>query len=213
MKSPLKLLMSFKRNLTCSLLFIFMTSIGFVSIASGCEPKPPTSVAKSTVASSTKDKPEDKKAAQIKQIFGWREYARLENIEASLIAKLDTGAKTSSLHAEDIEIFEKNGEEWVRFSFYWTKNKNTKKLQPVKFERPLVREVAIKTHKHKSSRRPIIKMFLTLAQKKYCVEFTLVSRHKFNYPILLGRKFIAEAGIINPDESYLVGKPVIDKSY
>jgi len=152
---------------------------------------------------------EDKKAGLV---MGWREYTRLTQVPVTLIAKLDTGAKTSSLHAENIEIFKKDGKKWVRFSFYWDKTKATENLTPIWFERPLVREVIIKEHKHKSLRRPVVALDLAIADQKYLVEFSLVSRHKFNYPVLLGRAFIRQAGVIDPSSSYLLGKPPIHDS-
>jgi hypothetical protein len=150
--------------------------------------------------------PEGKKT---ELVMGWREYTRIAQVPVTLIAKLDTGAKTSSLHAENIEIFKKAGKEWVRFSFYWNKSQSTEKLQPIWFERPLVREVIIKEHKYKSHRRPVVTLELMIANQKHLVEFSLVSRHKFNYPVLLGRAFIRQAGVIDPSASYLLGKPPI----
>ena len=49
------------------------------------------------------------------QVYGWREYILVDGVEEKLKAKLDTGALTSSIHAEEKELFERDGKKWVRF--------------------------------------------------------------------------------------------------
>ncbi|MEM8844861.1 MAG: RimK/LysX family protein, partial [Pseudomonadota bacterium] len=53
---------------------------------------------------------------QAKIIAGWVEAVRIENLEYDIKAKLDSGAKTSSIHAADVTGFEKDGERWVKFT-------------------------------------------------------------------------------------------------
>ena len=80
---------------------------------------------------------------EIQHVFGWIENATLEPWGVKVKSKLDTGALTSSLHARNIERFEKDGEEWVRFEVNVEDQDEDEKVSR-KFERPLYRDVIIR---------------------------------------------------------------------
>lgn len=134
-------------------------------------------------------------------VMGWIEPVVLVPWGIDAKAKLDSGAKTSSLHAKKIERFEKEGEEWVRFVVEVKTRK--KKLEQVTVERPLVRDVRIKRHRSAAYERPVVKMKLCLDGKDYETQFNLVDRTDFNYPVLLGRRFLKEVALIDPKETFL----------
>jgi len=138
----------------------------------------------------------DENNAPIHEIItaGWLEEILLQPWNIKLRAKLDTGAKTSSLHAVDIERFDRDGTHWVKFRTIASSNKN--ELMPM--EAPLVRDVKIKDHKRKSSTRPVVEMTFCLADQIYTSEFSLVDRSKFNYPVLLGRLMLQQGIIVDP---------------
>lgn len=147
-----------------------------------------------------------------RDVVGWVEFVTLEQYDIIAKAKLDSGAMTSSLHAEDIEYFKKDGKKWVRFEF-------DKKARPPKngmpgvprqtqiIEAPLKRMVKIKQHAVDYVKRPAVELELTIAGKTYLTEFTLTDRDSFIYPVLLGRRFLQTALIVDPARIHLTGAP------
>ena len=149
-----------------------------------------------------------------KLILGWIENVNLQPSGLKSKAKLDTGAKTSSIHAKNIEHFEKDGEPWVRFQFASNtklkeeKYKSGKSKKVVTVEAPITRRALIKRHKHTSLERPVVELAFTLADKEYTAEFTLTDRSKFLYPVLLGRRFLKNVAIVDPGNTFLKTRTV-----
>ena len=147
-----------------------------------------------------------------RHVVGWVEFVTLEQYGVIAKAKLDSGAMTSSLHAEKIEYFKKDGRKWVRFEF-------DKKARPPKhgmpgvppqkqvIEAPLKRMVKIKQHAVDFVKRPAVELELTIAGKTYLTEFTLTDRDSFIYPVLLGRRFLQTALIVDPARIHVTGAP------
>lgn len=129
---------------------------------------------------------------------GWLENIFLQPWNIKLRAKLDTGAKTSSLHALNIERFKQDGEHWIRFHVEDPVDGHP--LKPI--ELPLIRDVKIKKHKQKSVTRPVVKMAFCLNNQIFSSEFSLVDRSKFNYPVLLGRGMLQQGIIIDPATTF-----------
>lgn len=157
-----------------------------------------------------------KNKADEKLIYGWLEWVNLKDQGISAKAKLDTGAKTSSLHAKNIEEFERDGKEWVRFQFasdtklkdqYFKKNASKK---VVSIEAPLYRNVQIKQHTRSNVKRPVIILPFKMGTKTFKAQFTLTDRKKFLYPVLLGRRFLEEAAIVDSSTKYLQTQPGCD---
>ncbi|MBT3504567.1 MAG: hypothetical protein HN475_02165 [Piscirickettsiaceae bacterium] len=141
----------------------------------------------------------DKEITRNKQIVaGWLENVVLEPWQIKLRAKLDTGAKTSSLHAIDIQRFTQNGEPWVRF--LTEDKKNEVSLKPV--ELPVKREVKIKSHHKDAVSRPVVELQLCLNGHLYKGEFSLVDRSRFNYPILLGRRVLKQRILVDASMTF-----------
>lgn len=135
-----------------------------------------------------------------KVIMGWLESIYIKPWNRRLTAKLDTGAKTSSLHADKIEHFNKDGDLWVRFSLADT---DDQKQGAVIVERPLVRTVNIKSHQSQASIRDVVKLTVCKNGKDYESEFNLVDRSNFNYPVLLGRNFLQEVALVDASATFL----------
>jgi hypothetical protein len=127
---------------------------------------------------------------------GWLESVLLQPVNIRMRAKLDTGAKTSSLHAVDIKRFERKGEQWVRF--------RTGVDDMVELMLPLVRDVKIKDHKLKAAVRPVVEMKVCLHNQIFTGEFSLIDRSQFNYPILLGRSLLQQGIIVDPSQTFTV---------
>ncbi len=153
----------------------------------------------------------DTKEQNVKEklIYGWLEWVTLEPSGMKAKAKLDTGAKTSSMHAKNIEWFEKDGAQWIRFQFSPDTKLSDKKFESgkskkvVTLEAPLVRNVTIKQHKRTNVKRPVVWLTFKLADKEYKAQFSLTDRSKFHYPVLFGRRFLEQVAIVDPGSTYL----------
>ena len=126
-------------------------------------------------------------------VLGWAEHAILQPWGRKLKARLDTGANTASLHATDIEEFEKNGDDWVRFEF------DHEDHDEIEIERPVVRYIRI----IEEDRRPVVELDFCLNETRYTAEFSLTDRGSLTYPMLLGRRFLAGVALIDPAKRYL----------
>ena len=131
-------------------------------------------------------------------IFGWAEPVVLVETGFELEAKLDTGAETSSLDAIDIRRFRRKGESWVRFTV-----EDQGEDEEVRLERPLLRRVLIKRHDGDSQRRSVVSLTVCLGDHRREVEFSLIDRSEFTYPVLLGRSALAGIAVVDPDQTNL----------
>jgi hypothetical protein len=135
---------------------------------------------------------------QDKVIMGWLETVFLLPAALPVTAKLDTGAKTSSVHARSVEHFTQQGKEWVRFRFQAERGDAT-----ITLERPLVRTAVIKERQSNSSTRDVVMLSVCKNGRVYETEFTLNDRSNFNYPILLGRSFLENVALVDAAETFL----------
>ncbi len=137
-------------------------------------------------------------AVQEKVVMGWLESVFLLPSSMPVTAKLDTGAKTSSVHARSVEHFTQQGKEWVRFRFQAERGDST-----ITLERPLVRTAVIKERQSNSSTRDVVMLSICKNGRVYETEFTLNDRSNFNYPILLGRSFLENVALVDASETFL----------
>ena len=142
------------------------------------------------------------------QVYGWREKVVISDgkIEETFQAKLDTGALTSSIHAEEIELFERDGKKWVRFIASDPGEKDSKRLR---IEAPLVRIARIKEPGGESEAREVVRLAFQLGDRKLKADFTLNNRANMLSPILIGRRTIKELGWVDPSRAYLADKKVM----
>lgn len=145
------------------------------------------------------------------EVMGFVEWVVMEDTDVRLKARMDTGAKTSSLHAVNIEEFDNSGERWVRFQLPLGDHED----QPtegelehdevvLEFERPVYRTVQIKRKGAPSQNRYVVKMEFCIAGKNHEAQFSLTDRGKFSYPVLLGRRFMSDDNIlINSEETFI----------
>ena len=137
-----------------------------------------------------------------RQIMGWVESVRLEPWGFRFRARMDTGAKTSSMSARKIELFEKDDERWVRFVFDYREDRGSKNRH-VTIERPVLRMVRIKRHGDKVQERPVVQMDLCINGQVHPEEFSLIDRTNLNYPVLLGRDALKDIALIDPAATFL----------
>lgn len=136
-------------------------------------------------------------AQQGKLIFGWVEEVVVSPGEFTLHAKLDTGADTSSLDAQNIRRFERDGQPWVRFTI-----SGERPGERLRLERPLVRDVLIKRHEGPSQRRPVVTVPLCMGPFLVEMEVSLIDRSHFNYPVLIGRAAMENLAVVDPERAY-----------
>nr|WP_231975288.1 ATP-dependent zinc protease [Pseudomonas guangdongensis] len=124
---------------------------------------------------------------------------------ARLRAKIDTGAATSTLHASDIEPFERDGQRWVRFTAHLGSRVQRQHRQR---EALLVDLKTIRSSTGHTQTRYVIRTELVLGDRHWPVEFTLACRQTMRYRVLLGAKaLIAGQLVVNPALAYVQGKP------
>jgi hypothetical protein len=133
-----------------------------------------------------------------KEIMGWVERVEIVDSELTMKAKLDSGAKTSSLDASDIEIYREDGKRWVRFTITDADSQQSSTL-----ERPLHRYVRIIRHSGEHQRRPVVELEVCLGHYKSSIEFSLIDRSNFIYPVLLGRSALAGQFLLDLEDTFL----------
>jgi hypothetical protein len=144
-------------------------------------------------------------------VIGLREWVALPNLGvAGLRAKIDTGASTSSLHATEIEPFERDGEKWVRFNAHLG---TVVQLRHRRCEAQLVAMKTIKSSNGHSQVRYVIRTTLALGDRVWPVEFTLACRKAMRYRLLLGSKALVDGQlVVNPGITYVQDKPAFPAS-
>lgn len=136
-----------------------------------------------------------------RQTLGWVEYVTLEPWGVRMKAKLDTGAKTSSLHAENVRRFERSGDNWVSFNFtYETDDGETRTIN---IERPIRRNALIKQHSDSVERRAVVNMDICINGEEHTEQFTLVDRSRFIYPVLLGRRALRDIALVDAGDTFM----------
>lgn len=139
--------------------------------------------------------------------LGWLEWSWLEPGHIKIKTKLDTGAKTSSLHAVAIEEFERDGARWVRFRVPLSQRlDDSDHGRDLVVEREVVRETRIKDHVLKSRLRVVVDMKLCIGGKVLETPVTLADRSHFNYPLLLGRSALAKLTLVDPSRIFTASK-------
>jgi len=128
--------------------------------------------------------------------LGWVERALIFPGGFAVNAKLDTGADNSSLHAEDMEFFQSDGKRHVRFSVF---NRHGDRHQ---LELPVLRSTRIKLKKGGYQSRPVIRLGLCLDDLYREVDFSLVDRSHFYYPMLVGRSFLSGNVLVDSSKTY-----------
>lgn len=139
------------------------------------------------------------------QVYGWREMVLLESIKEPLRAKLDTGALTSSVHAEEKELFERDGKKWVRFIMT---DPSLEKPVRQKIEAPLVRIARIKEPGGESTAREVVRLSFQIGDRTMRGEFSLSNRSNMLAPVLIGRSMIKDLGWVDSSRTNLADEKI-----
>ncbi len=136
--------------------------------------------------------------------FGWREWVSLPELGIRQIkAKVDTGARTSALHAFEVSSFFEDGRERVEFRLHPVQ-KDNETVTTCKAD-VLDKRVITDSGGHKEERF-VIETLLKIGKHHWPIEVTLTARDDMLFRMLLGRTALKSRALVNPARSYVVGK-------
>lgn len=139
------------------------------------------------------------------EIIGWREWVGLPELKVKAIkAKVDTGARSSSLHVFNLESFEQDGIARVRFDILPVQRRDD---EVVSAEAVVLEYRSVRSSSGKAQQRPVIITQVELLGKNWPVEMTLANRDEMGFRMLLGREAFRGRFLVDAGKSYYGGKP------
>lgn len=138
-------------------------------------------------------------------VAGWREWVALPDLDVPWVkAKLDTGARSSSIHAFDIEEFERDGSPWVSFAIHpWQRSD----VDIHRAELPLFDRRAIRSSTGHEEDRLVVRTRITVVGHDLDAELTLANRDEMGFRMLVGREALRGLVLVDPGRSYIGGRP------
>jgi hypothetical protein len=135
-----------------------------------------------------------------KPVIGWREWVELPDLGVGRIkAKIDTGARSSSLHAFDVETYKLSGKEFVKFKVH---PKQRSSRPEIKCHARIVEYRKVKSSNGQAELRPVIVTPILLMGFKWQIEVTLTNRDEMGFRMLLGRESFRDRFYIDAGSSY-----------
>ena len=137
-------------------------------------------------------------------LTGWREWVSLPDAGIDWRkAKIDTGARTSSLHAFHIEEFEREGEEWVRFRVKpWQESQEDTTV----VECPVFDRRRVRSSSGHAQQRIVVSLAIRLVDQTIVSEVTLSNRDEMGFRMLIGREALRRGFVVDPARSFLGGR-------
>lgn len=137
-------------------------------------------------------------------ILGWREWVGFPDLGISQIkAKVDTGARTSCLHAFLVEPFERDGVPWVRFDIHPSQKNSSEALSCMA---PVLDKRIVRDSGGHEELRYVIETTISIGDRVHKVEVTLTDRDTMKFRVLLGRTAIRGLYFVDSGRSYVRGK-------
>ena len=159
-------------------------------------------------ASDSRRATKHKAKAAPKAAIGWREWAGLPDLGVAAIkAKVDTGARTSALHAYKIELFEREGIPYVRFQLHPVQRRRHPLVQ---CEAPVAGKRRVRNSGGEVENRFVIVTTMAIGGRAFPIELTLTNRDQMGFRMLIGRAAIRGHYQVDPGRSYIRGKPLTD---
>lgn len=145
-------------------------------------------------------------AAATPAIIGWREWVALPALGVSALkAKVDTGARSSALHAFEVERFEgADGRAMVRFQAHPLQRNDDYRVIA---EAPLLEERLVRNSGGQAELRPVIETVVQVGDALWAIELTLTNRDEMGFRMLLGRQAVRRRYLVDPGRSYLQPLP------
>ncbi|MCP4076150.1 MAG: 30S ribosomal protein S6--L-glutamate ligase [Gammaproteobacteria bacterium] len=138
-----------------------------------------------------------------KIIVGSEEWCSFTNLGVPAIkARVDSGAKTSSMHAFNIHKFRRDGESWVSFEVHPLQND---RRTVIRCERPVIDKRVVKSSSGISETRYVISATMKVGVEKWDIELTLANRDSMGYRMLLGRQAMNGRMLVDPSVSFCLG--------
>lgn len=143
-----------------------------------------------------------------RQVLGWREWLALPELGIPAIkAKIDTGARTSALHAASVETVRRDGVELVRFHVHPVRSRPD---IVVSGEAPILDRRVVSDSGGHREQRIFVRTRLVAGEMEWPIEINLTDRETMLFPMLLGRTAMAGRVVVEPEQSYLLGRPSTD---
>lgn len=140
----------------------------------------------------------------MKKIIGSEEWCAFPDMALPAIkARVDSGAKTSSIHAFNINTFRRDGESWVSFEVHPLQNNRS---AVIRCEKPLIDRRRVKSSSGISETRYVISAPIKIGEEVWDIELTLANRDSMGYRLLLGREAMTDRVIIDPAKSFCLGE-------
>ena len=140
---------------------------------------------------------------RIKTVIGWREWAKMPGLGIRAIkAKVDTGARTSCLHAFEVHTFRSRGIERVRFKVHPLQRDAQRTITA---EAKLADKRWVRSSDGREMLRPVILTEMELMGELLPIELTLTNRDVMGFRMLLGRQALRRRFLVDVDRSYLAG--------
>lgn len=134
-------------------------------------------------------------------VVGWREWVSLPLLGIEKIkAKIDTGAKTSALHAYDVHPVKRQGRDFIKFKVH-PLQRNTRRV--VECEAPLLEWRYITDSGGRRTLRPVVRTVLNVGELAVEVEITLIARDQMGFRMLVGREALKRRCIVDPSKSFI----------
>ncbi len=145
-----------------------------------------------------------KKRKKVKPTLGWREWVRLPDLGIERIkAKVDTGARSSSIHAMHLEVLTRGGKQYVRFQVHPVQRSSRGALT---VQAEILEFRDIKSSSGQIAKRPVIVTPVCVAGQVFPIELTLAPRDTMGFRMLLGRQAVRRRFLVDPGRSYYGGK-------
>lgn len=139
------------------------------------------------------------------ELIGWREWISLPDLGVSSIkVKVDTGARSSSLHVFDAQDYEEDGIKMVRFKIHPLQRSSKSELIA---SAPLLEHRSVRSSSGKAQIRRVIETKIGLLGQVWSVELTLANRDEMGFRMLLGREAFRNRFLVDAGKSYYGGRP------